>query len=323
MLRLLIVKTSSLGDVIHNLPIVADIRTHNPDVRIDWLVEEGFADIPRLHPGVDAVMTVAARRWRKNLLSSQTWSEIAVCKRSLRNAKYDLVLDTQGLLKSAIFANFSQAPIHGQDKHSARESLAACFYQYRHTVPRGTHAVVRNRQLAAAALQYSLPETPPSFGLCAGLELGDEPAFNSANPYVIGLHGTSRDAKLWPTEHWVTLGNHLSDGQISLILPWGTEAEYQRAQTIAASVPMAMVLPRLGIRELINVFAGAQAAVGVDTGLAHLAVALRLPTIAIYTDTDPTLTGLYPEAGAHAVNLGGRNQMPAPSTVIENIKRFL
>ena len=168
-----------------------------------------------------------------------------------------------------------------------------------------------------------MPDNGPDYGLHLGLEKSDHQPFNSANPYVLGLHGTSRDAKLWPVEHWIALGTHLTHKQISLILPWGNEAEYRRAQVIAASVPLAMVLPRLSIQALINVFAGAIAAVGVDTGLAHLAAGLRLPTIAIYTDTDPGLTGLYPEDNAPAINLGGRDQMPGSSLVIENLSRFL
>lgn len=322
-MRLLIVKTSSLGDVIHNLPIVADIHSRFPDVQIDWLVEESFADIPRLHHGVDSVITVAARRWRKQPFSRNTRLEIANLRRSLRNAHYDLVLDTQGLLKSAIFASLANSMIHGQDRQSAREPLASCFYRYRHSVPRGTHAVFRNRQLAALALGYPTPDTAPDYGLHVSLEKSNQQPFNSANPYILGLHGTSRDSKLWPLEHWIALGNYLSNRQTSLILPWGNEAEYRRAQAIAASVPLAMVLPRLSIKELISVFAGAQAAVGVDTGLAHLAVALRLPTIAIYTDTDPALTGLFPEEAAAAINLGGRGEVPDSGLVIEYLSRFL
>lgn len=322
-MRLLIVKTSSLGDVIHNLPVVADIHTHFPSMHIDWLVEEGFADIPRLHHGVNSVITVAARRWRKNLSDRKTWSEIADCRRLLRDNSYDLVLDTQGLIKSAVFSRFARAPIHGQDRDSVRESLAACFYQHAYAVPRGQHAVVRNRQLAALVLGYPMPDNAPDYGLYVGLEKSDQQPFNSANPYVLGLHGTSRDAKLWPLENWIALGSYLTSRQISLILPWGNEAEYQRAQTIAASVPLAMVLPRLSIKELISVFAGAIAAVGVDTGLAHLSVALRLPTIAIYTDTNPELTGVYPEDTAPAINLGGRGQMPGSSQVIEHLSVFL
>lgn len=321
--RLLIVKTSSLGDVIHNLPIVADIHSRYPDMRIDWLVEESFADIPRLHAGVANVHTVAARRWRKALLDRATWLEIRECKAKLRSASYDMVLDTQGLLKSAVFSRFAHAPCHGQDRQSAREPLAACFYRHKYHIPQGQHAITRNRQLAAAALRYPMPDTPPDYGIAAGLANSEQQPFNSANPYVMGLHGTSRDAKLWPTDHWIALGIYLTKKQTSLILPWGSKQEYERAQIIAASVPLALVLPRLRIKEMISVFAGANAAVGVDTGLAHLAVALRLPTIGIYTDTYPELTGLYPQAGSFALNLGGHSQLPSVEQVTENLQPFI
>lgn len=312
-----------MGDVIHNLPVIADIHAHVPNLQIDWLVEESFADIPRLHPGVANVHTVAVRRWRKSLFNKATWAEIRQCRNALRAASYDMVLDTQGLLKSAVFARFAHAPIHGQDRQSAREPLAVCFYAHRYPVPRGQHAILRNRQLAAAALHYPLPETPPDYALAAGLAGSEQQSFNSANPYVMGLHGTSRDSKLWPTDHWIALGNHLTEKQTSLILPWGNAKEYERAQIIAAHVPLALVLPKLGIKQLINVFAGAKAAVGVDTGLAHLAVALRLPTIGIYTDTDARLTGLYSQAGSFACNLGGRSQLPAVNDVTEQLQPFI
>lgn len=322
MLRLLIVKTSSLGDIIHNLPIVADIHSHYPDMQIDWLVEESFADIPRLHPGIQNVHTVAARRWRKGLLRKNTWSEISKCRKLLRDTHYDLVLDNQGLLKSAIFASFAKTPVHGQDKDSVREPLAALFYQHKHPIPRGQHAVVRNRQLAAAALGYPAPENAPDYGIARKVKQKSR-APGLKKPYVLGLHGTSRDSKLWPTEDWVMLGRHLSDRGMNLVLPWGNYAEYQRANTIASSTPATTVLPKSSLGELIDIFAEARAAVGVDTGLAHLAVALRLPTIAIYTDTDPMLTGLHPEKDALAVNIGGPSQAPSAELVIGKLDQLL
>lgn len=317
MSRLLIVKTSSLGDVIHNLPIIADIRVHFPDMQIDWLVEESFADVPRLHPGVDKVISVAVRRWRKNLFSKVTWSEIAALKQNLRQQNYDFVLDTQGLLKSAILSTFSGAPIHGHDRASAREPFAACFYKHKHPVARDQHAVVRNRQLAALALGYAIPDTPPDYGIQAG---NTELPVTLSTDYIVGLHGTSRDSKLWPVENWIALGQHLSGQNLQLLLPWGNEVEHNRATKIAQSVAQAMVLPKLGLNDLAAILAGAKAAVGVDTGLAHLAVALKVPTVAIYTDTNPRLTGLYHGLDSVAINSGGRSQMPTPETVIEALK---
>lgn len=318
--RLLLIKTSSLGDVIHNLPVIADIRAHFPEMEIDWVVEEGFADIPHLHPAINSVIPIAIRRWRRTLFSKKTWQEIIACKRKLKAASYDLVLDTQGLLKSAVIGSFARGAKHGQDKNSAREPIAACFYQHKHNVPWSEHAVVRNRQLAALALGYAMPVTPPDYGIQVAKA---EPPIALPAAYIVGLHGTSRDSKLWPAQNWIALGKHLSGQGLNLLLPWGNETERNRAAAIAASVPQAMILPKLGLNELASVLARAKAVVGVDTGLAHLAVALKVPTVAIYMDTEPSLTGLYPGLNSAAINLGGRSQMPSPEKVIQALSTLI
>lgn len=313
--RLLIVKTSSLGDVVHNLPVLADIRAHYPGMRFDWVVEESFAEIPALHPAVSAVIPVALRRWRKSPFSGITWREIAAFRQRLQQQRYDFVLDTQGLLKSALIARCADGIHHGQDRASAREPLAAMFYDIRHHVPRCQHAVLRNRQLAALALGYPLPQSPPDYGIRA-----PQAASSMALPgsYMVCLHATSRDSKLWPEAHWIALGRQLAAEGIALLLPWGNDKEQQRAQTIAAQVPQAVVLPRLRLAQLAAILAGARAAVGVDTGLVHLAAALGIPTVAIYTDTAPLLTGVYP-GGSPAANLGGAGQNPDPEVVYNTL----
>ncbi len=317
--RLLIVKTSSLGDVIHNLPILADIRAHVPEMRFDWVVEEGFADIPALHPAVDNVIPVAIRRWRKKLLAKTTWHEIAALRQRLQQQPYDYILDTQGLLKSALLTRFAHGEIHGQDRASAREPLARLFYQHTHHVPRGQHAVTRNRQLAAQALGYSAPDTPADYGIQAPEA---DPLLRPSHPYVVGLHATSRDSKRWRDDYWITLGKSLATQGYDLLLPWGSPQEQQRAHDIAQAVPQAAVPPKLSLRQLAGLIGQAKAAVGVDTGLSHLAVALGIPTVALFTDTDPTRTGVF--AGtSQATNLGGRGQMPTPEQVLAAISPAL
>jgi heptosyltransferase I len=318
--RLLIVKTSSLGDVIHNLPVIADIRAHVPDIVIDWVVEENFADIPALHPAVSNVIPVAVRRWRKKLFTRNTWHEISVFRKRLAEHRYDWVLDTQGLLKSALITAFAHGEKHGHDRGSAREPLASLFYGHRHAVARGQHAVTRNRQLAALALGYAMPETLPDYGIGPSAE---SRSAGLPKRYIVGLHATSRDSKLWPMERWITLGKHLSDRGLSLLLPWGNEDERTRAAKIAASVANAIVLPRLSLGELTAILANAVASVGVDTGLIHLAVALEVPTVAIYNDTDPLLTGV---SGAHperSLNLGGIGQPPSCDIVLAALDRMI
>jgi heptosyltransferase-1 len=315
--RMLIVKTSSLGDVIHNLPILADIRASIPDMRFDWVVEESFAEIPGMHPAIDNVIPVAIRRWRKTLLSRTVWQEVSHFRKQLQEQAYDIVLDTQGLLKSALIAHTAIGPIHGMDRHSAREPVAAALYQHTHSVPNGQHAVARNRQLAALALQYPLPATAPDYGIKA-------PAvtlpMTLPSSYVVALHATSRDEKLWPMDNWIALGCELFVEGLPLLLPWGNEKERLRANSIAEQVPGAVVLPRLSLKELASILSGARGVIGVDTGLVHLAVALGVPTVALYVHSDHSLTGAYPADFKLSRNLGGIGQNPDGKSVLAAFK---
>ncbi|MBC7698769.1 MAG: lipopolysaccharide heptosyltransferase I [Bacteroidia bacterium] len=313
MLKLLIVKTSSLGDVIHNLPIIADILTHHPNIEIDWLIEASFADIPKMHPAVNHVIPIALRRWRKSLFSKKTWQEISHVKHQLASQHYDIVLDTQSLLKSAFITYFTNGNKHGFNKDSAREPLASIFYDIKHQVSRTQQAVALNRALAAKAFAYEMPNTLPVYGIQANTPVN----ISLNSPYIVGLHGTSRDSKLWPIAQWIDLGNLLAKQQRNLVLPWASEAELQRANQIANTLKNATVLPKLSIAELATIISKAEAAVGVDTGLSHLAAALNLPTIAIYTDTDPALTGVCAGAFAPAINLGGIDQLPTAAEAFQ------
>jgi heptosyltransferase-1 len=319
--RILIVKTSSMGDVIHNLPVVSDIHAHVPNAVIDWVVEESFQDIPAMHPGVTRVIPVAVRRWRKHLVRNETWQEIGDVRRLLQKDRYDLIIDTQGLLKSAVISHLAEGKRHGYNHCSARERIAAFFYKHTHGVDRRLHAVIRNRALAAEALGYPPPITAPDYGIANGMQA--TPAFTGGQSYVVGLHATSRDSKLWPEANWIALGQALASQHMMLVLPWGNAAEEARAKRIAAQVPGSLVLPRLSLSALAPILLGARAAIGVDTGLAHLAVALNIPTIAIYTDTDPTKTGLYPGAMASAENLGGRGADTPVSVVLMTLQSIL
>jgi heptosyltransferase-1 len=313
MSRILLIKTSSLGDVIHNLPVASDIAARMPGVVIDWVVEDAFADIPALHPRVSSVIPVATRRWRSAPWRSATWNEIGRFRRRLQSHNYDLVLDTQGLIKSAVIARLARGVRCGQDGTSAREALAARFYDRAYPVARGQHAVVRNRELAALALGYGMPATPPDYGLRLPSE---RPSDDMPRDYVVCLHGSSRATKLWPGSHWIALTLALTAKRLTPLLPWGSKAEHARAKAIAAGCPGARVLPRCSLRRLAQVLGHARAVVGVDTGLVHLAAALERPVVAIYTGSDPALTGVYPRDPARAVNLGGEGQIPGAETAL-------
>jgi heptosyltransferase-1 len=306
--KIVLIKTSSLGDVLHNLPVVTDICRNIPDARIDWIVEESFAALPALHPKVKCVIPVAIRRWRKSWLAAR--GEIQAVRHKLRDRHYDFALDTQGLLKSALITHFTHTKLCGYDWKSAREPLASWFYDCTYAVPKDQHAVERNRQLAAAALGYTALGAP-DYGICTP-EIALPWLPNKA--YVVLLHATSRDDKLWDEHNWIALGKHLHQAGLNSILPWGNAQEKTRGERLCAAIPESICAPRLNLNEAAALLGKARAVVGVDTGLSHLAAALDVPTIGIYTATDPGLTGLY--AGARAVNLGGKAASPSVDAVI-------
>ena len=313
-MKILIVKTSSLGDVIHCLPAINDILAVYPNAQIDWVVEESFADIPRLHPAIHDVFTVALRRWRKQLFRFKTWSEINQFKHLIVQNNYDAVIDTQGLLKSALITRLANGVKHGYDKQSIREAIASKFYEKTYAISYQQHAVNRNRTLAALSLGYAPPGNAPDYGIQAMLNSTEIPT----KPFVIALHGTSRDSKLWPTEHWINLGKALKNSQLNMVLPWSNPTELVRAELIANTLENAIVLPKSSIAELAAVISQAKAAVGVDTGLSHLAAALNIPTIAIYTDTNPALTGVM-GSQAYVVNLGNIGEVPSVENVLAHL----
>ena len=300
----LIVKTSSMGDVVHALPALSDMLRHGPPgLQVDWLVEAPFAAIPRLHPGVRRVLPLSWRRWRRQLLSRATWTAMGALRDDLRRERYELVLDLQGLLKSALWGLQARGPLAGFDRHSAREPLAALSYALSARVPLALHAVQRCRWLAAAHLGYVLPTTPPDFGL-------RPPAAGWAGPqpYAVLIPNASRPEKLWPQAHWEAVGRQLRDRGWTPVVLWGSETEQTLAERIAAGCDGA-VPPFLKVDAMAGLLAGARHVVGLDTGFTHLAAALGRPTIGIYCDHEPGLAGVT--GPGLVASLGGKGQVPA------------
>ncbi|WP_153115868.1 lipopolysaccharide heptosyltransferase I [Rhodocyclus tenuis] len=317
-MRILLIKTSSLGDVIHNLPVLSDLARAFPDAVIDWCVEEAFADIPRLHPALHRAIPVAVRRWRKGLTRGAVWREIGDFRQTLGAENYDFVLDTQGLVKSALIAKAAPGVRLGYNAGAAREPLAARFYDQTFAIPRNLHAVTRNRWLAAAA--FGLPAdfvetTPLDYGIVPpSLEL---PWLGAAPRHAVLLSATSRDDKLWDEANWVALGRTLAERGITPVFPGGSAPERERAARLAAAVPGALAAPPLTLTDAAALLGHAALSVGVDTGLVHLSAALGTPTLAVYTATDPALTGaLAPAARGFVRNLGGKGAAPTAEQVL-------
>ena len=308
-MRVLLIKTSSLGDVIHTLPALTDALRAIPTIRFDWVVEETFAEIPRWHPAVDQVIPVAIRRWRKHPIHAWRSGEWQAFKQRLHEQQYDLVIDAQGLLKSAWLTRGFTAAVVGFDRHSARESIASYFYDRPIFVMREQHAVERVRQLFAQAMQYAMPEQMGQYSLQRErLVIADQSA-----PYVLFLHGTTWPSKHWPLSSWRTLAEQLAEQGVAVRIPWSNAEEEQRAQAIAEGLPLIEVLPRLNLTGVAGQIAGAQACVAVDTGLGHLAAALDVPCVSLYGPTLPGRVGAYGQGqvhlcatGAHA-GLGNRH----------------
>ena len=309
-MRVLLVKLSSLGDVLHNLPVVSDLARAYPDIEIDWVTEAPYAGLVALHPSVRNVFTVQLRDLKKHWWSAAAWSAFFDLRKQLGRQEYDVILDTQGLVKSAMVARWAKGAIAGFSAETVREPLAARAYDRKITVPRDLHAVERNRRLAAGVFGYELGSTV-DYGLRRPAPLGNALA---VSPYAVFLHATSRANKMWPEANWIALGQLLREIGVGVILPWGNVAEKQVSDRLASAIPDAVVPPVLSLLEAAALLAEARAVVGVDTGLAHLSVALARPTVGIYLTTSPALTGLY--GNDFAVNLGGgTTQQPADPVV--------
>jgi heptosyltransferase-1 len=293
--RVLVVKMSSLGDVIHTLPALTDAAGAISDIRFDWVLEEAFSEIPAWHPSVDQVIPIALRRWRKHPLRDFRGPEWKQFRAALAKYHYDAVIDAQGLMKSAFVARLVKAPIYGMDKRSARERLAASAYHYRVAVPRDLHAVERTRLLFARALNYQVPAGKGDYALRGNLPA----AARDLPPSLMFFHGTARAEKLWPQAHWIELARLVVAGGYTPWLPWGSDAERERAEQIAAAAPGTNVLPRLDLLGLASMLLEVEGAVAVDTGLAHLSAALDVPTVSLYGPTDTRLIGAYGQNQVH------------------------
>jgi len=323
-LNILLVRVSSLGDVLHNLPIVADIHRRFPDARVDWVVEEGYVSLVKLNPHVRKVIPFALRRWRKGLGDAAVRAELRGFFRDLRAEQYDYVFDTQGLIKTGIVMACARTRPGGQKvglangtEDSGYEGVSRIFHNRSIPVEPRTHAVARGRQVVAAVLGYAV-DTPPDFGLPAP-EGSARPAWMPPEDYAVFFHGTARDAKKWPTAHWIALGQALAP--MTVLLPWGSPREKEEAERLAIALPNARVLPKLSMMDAVELARHAALAVGVDTGLTHIAAAFVRPTVELYCDSPRWKTeGNW---SPRIVNLGDTGAAPGVAEVVAAARRLL
>jgi len=294
-MRVLVIKISSMGDIIHALPALTDAAKNVPGIRFDWVVEEKFAEIPRWHSAVDRVIPVSIRTWRKKIFSRDTHLAVRAFLHDLRQNQYDFIIDAQGLIKSALIAGMAKGLRCGLDKKSAREFLAALFYQQKISVDKNQHAVTRVRELFAKILNYSLPASQADYGIDRSTFLSKS---NEQN-YCVFLHGTTWQSKHWPDMYWKKLAKIAGENQLNVKLTWGNAEERVRAEEIAKENPHVEILSHLSLFDIAKVLANAKAVIAVDTGFCHLAAALSVPTVSLYGPTHPVLSGAMGESQIH------------------------
>ncbi|MEP6742071.1 MAG: lipopolysaccharide heptosyltransferase I [bacterium] len=288
-MRVLIVRLSSMGDLVQTLPALTDAARAIPGISFDWIVDESFAQVPGWHGNVETVIPSAFRRWRKNWRRAFKSGEPQQFLRKVRAQKYDFVIDVQCELKSALATRLARGPRYGYDSRAVHEWGAQFAYQKKLFVPKDRHSLQRMRQLLAAALNYEYEENQLDYGIDRS-RLGPL-AFPLPERFVVFIHSTSWTSKVWPEFYWRDLLNKVTSAGYAVVLPWGDEAERQRAIRIAGGNDKAIVLPQLSISEKAAIISRASATVGLDTGLSHIAAALDIPSITIYGATDPLLVG--------------------------------
>lgn len=344
-MNILIVKLSSLGDVLHNLPIVWDLRAQYPQAQIDWVVEEAYVEL--LQPlkttaefrGIDHIIPLAFRRWKKNLKRGEfvrSIQEFIAFKQDLQSTTYDLIIETQGLIKSALVARWANpqkmASIIGlanQTEFSGYEPWARYFYTESVQVPFHCHAVDRSRWVTAAAMNQPVPQrdqSPPRFYPAAYVEKLVEDArlgfastridlgFDVTRPYVLCFHATAGASKRWANEHWRSVAQYLSDQGMQVIFPWGNDQEKKVSEQLAKNISGALVPSSFSIAEAFGLIAGAQITIGVDTGLTHLSAILGRPTIELYCDSPRWKTEGYWSNSIS--NLGDKASPPSVEEVL-------
>jgi heptosyltransferase I len=307
----LVVRPSSLGDVVYALALVSDIAAHRPGVSVDWVAEDAFVDLVRLDPRIRRVVPLALRRWRHAPLARATWRDMATFRRALRQERYDAILNLQEQVKGAVVSWFAEGTRHGLDRANIREPIATLVDHVHHPVSKDLHIVDRCRGIAAAALGYAA-DGPPRWQF----ELPPITPAMPAGPYALAYHATSRTDKEWPEDRWRALVGHFARAGFVTLLPWFSASEQARSLRIADGSEGAVVPPRQTLPELATLARHAEIVVGVDTGLTHLAAALGTSTVAIFTSTDPHLAGVS-RAGPHARDAGGNGLVPSLAEIVD------
>jgi len=301
-MRVLIIKLTSMGDLMHALPAITDAAKAIPNIEFDWVVDQAFSDVPLWHPNVKRVIKTAHRQWKKQPVSAWKDGRLSDFYQQLNEQDYDVVIDLQSNLKSATVSWLSKGDVHGLDKDCCREKPAHWAYKYRYTVNIKQHSIEKMRELMAQALKYDLADKPADYGVDLSAYPLPRLDFELPDKYLLFVHNASWITKLWPLASWQLLVEKAVEQGYSVLLPCGNDEEYQRAQKIASVSPRAFALPRLSLNDVAAITDKAEGAVCSDTGLAHLAAVAELPAVTLYGATDTMLIGTYGKNQQHIIS---------------------
>ena len=305
-MKILIIKTSSLGDIVHSNSIISDLKINHANVEIHWLVEESFADLLKIFP-TQKVIISKFRSWKNNLFKKNTYIELSKLKHALKSENYDYVIDLQGLIRTGLISRSLNS--FGFDSNSIKEKFASYFYKKTLNVKKNLHAITRNRLLVASVMNYEIDLNNISFSY----NFTNDPKDSHS---LVFITGTSNDQKKWPLNNWIKLARLFEQDNYKIYLPWGNAREYEECLAIYDQTTNCEILEKMNIDQLAKKIASARFAIGVDTGLTHLASSLDIPTIGIYTFSNPDLTGVKSTKTA-AFNMGSVSNIPLPEDIFK------
>jgi len=320
-MKILIIKLTSMGDLMHALPALTDASKQIPNIEFDWVVDESFSEIPLWHPKVNSVIKTNHRIWKRNIFSFKLLNEINNIKKILNNKNYDAVIDMQNNLKSAAVSYLIKEPVNGMDKESVREYLAHFAYQFKHSIAKDDHAINRQRNLLAMSLDYKIKEEKLDYGITTNNF--KKPKLQLPKNYLFLVHNASWPSKMWPISYWQELIKYINQEGFVGLLPSGSIEEYERARKIASVSDQCIALKTLSLNETAFIINQAEGCVCSDTGLAHLAALLNKPSVTMYSVTKTGLIGTKGKNQKHIISSDSKMESIHPQLVWKELELLM
>ena len=320
-MKILIIKLTSMGDLMHALPALTDASKQIPNIEFDWVVDESFSEIPLWHPKVNSVIKTNHRIWKRNIFSFKLLNEINNIKKILNNKNYDAVIDMQNNLKSAAVSYLIKEPVNGMDKESVREYLAHFAYQFKHSIAKDDHAINRQRNLLAMSLDYKIKEEKLDYGITTNNF--KKPKLQLPKNYLFLVHNASWPSKMWPISYWQELIKYINQEGFVGLLPSGSIEEYERAREIASVSDQCIALKTLSLNETAFIINQAEGCICSDTGLAHLAALLNKPSVTMYSVTKTGLIGTKGKNQKHIISSDSKMESIHPQLIWKELELLM